>query len=78
MNHLRVLPVFVTAMTGEQVAAYAGPAADLGVSANTREDLDEAQSELARFPDADSLFERAVCAVQDRQSARRAQRGEDP
>lgn len=77
MNHLRVLPVIVTAMTGEQVAPDAGPAADLGVLVITREDLDEVQSELARFPDADSLFERAVRAVQDRQSARKAQSGGD-
>lgn len=73
MKHLRVLPVIVTALSSEQVAADAGPAADLGVLVITREDLDEVQSELVRFPDADSLFERGLRAVQDRQSARKAQ-----
>jgi hypothetical protein len=77
MKHLRVLPVIVTAMTGEQVAADAGPAADLGVLVVTREDLDDVQNELVRFPDADSLFERGLRAVQDRQSARKAQDGAD-
>lgn len=77
MKHVRVLPVIVTAMTAEQVAADAGPAADLGVLVITREDLDEVQTELARFPDADSLFERGLRAVLDRQSARKAQNGAD-
>ena len=77
MKHLRVLPVIVTAMTSEQVAADAGPAADLGVLVVTREDLDEVQNELIRFPDADSLFERGLRAVQDRQSARNAESGAD-
>lgn len=77
MKHLRVLPVIVTAMTGEQVAADAGPAAELGVLVITREDLDEVQNELVRFPDADALFERGLRAVQDRQSARKAQDGAD-
>ena len=72
MKHLRVLPVIVTAMTREQVDADAGPAADLGVLVVTREDLDEVQNELIRFPDANSLFERGLRAVQDRQSARKA------
>jgi hypothetical protein len=77
MKHLRVLPVIVTAMTAKQVAADAGPAADLGVLVITREDLDEVHNELVRFPDADSLFERGLRAVQDRQSARKAQDGAD-
>ena len=77
MKHLRVLPVIITAMTSEQVAADAGPAADLGVLVVTREDLDEVQNELIRFPDADSLFERGLRAVQDRQSARNAESGAD-
>jgi len=73
MKHLRVLPVIVTAMTSDQVAADMGPAAELGVLVVTREDLDDVQNELVRFPDADSLFERGLRAVQDRQSARNAQ-----
>jgi hypothetical protein len=77
MKHLRVLPVIVTALTREQVEADAGPAADLGVLVVTREDLDEVQNELIRFPDADSLFERGLRAVQDRQSARKAESGAD-
>ncbi len=75
MKHLRVLPIIVTAMTCEQVEADAGPAADLGVLVITQEDLDEIQNELIRFPDADSLFERGLRAVQDRQSARKADSG---
>lgn len=72
MKHLRVLPVIVTALTRGQVEADAGLAADLGVLVVTREDLDEVQNELIRFPDADSLFERGLRTVQDRQSARKA------
>jgi hypothetical protein len=75
MKHLRVLPVIVTAMTGEQVDADMGQATDLGVLVITREDLDEVQNELIRFPDANSLFERGLRAVQDRQSARKAESG---
>jgi hypothetical protein len=75
MRQLRVLPVIVTAMTRDQVAADTGPAVDLGVLVITREDLEEVQNELVRFPDADSLFERGLRAVQDRQSARKAQEG---
>jgi hypothetical protein len=77
LKHLRVLPVIVTAMTSDQVAADAGPAADVGVLVVTREDLDEVQNELVRFPDANSLFERGLRAVQDRQSARNADSGAD-
>lgn len=77
MKHLRVLPVIVTAMTSEQVAADAGPAADLGVLVVTRENLDEMQKELIRFPDADALFERGLRAIQDRQSARKAESDAD-
>ena len=75
MKHLRVLPVIVTALTREQVEADAGPAADLGVLVVTREDLDGVQNELIRFPDADGFFERSLRVVQDRQSARKAERG---
>lgn len=75
MKHLRVLPVIVTAMTRDQVEADAGPAADLGVLVVTREDLAEVQNELIRFPDADALFERGLRAVQDQQSARKAESG---
>ena len=72
MKHLRVLPVIVTAMPSVQIAADAGPAADLGVLVITREDLDQVQHELVRFPDADALFERGLRTLQDRQSARKA------
>lgn len=77
MKQLRVLPVIVTAMTREQVEADAGPAADLGILVVTREDLDEVQNELIRFPDANSLFERGLRAVQERQSAGKAENGAD-
>lgn len=73
MKHLRVLPVIVTAMTGSEVAADAGAATDLGVLVITREDLDDVQNELIRFPNADSLFERGLQALQDRQSVRKAE-----
>lgn len=77
MKHLRVPPVGVKALTGEQLAPDAGPAADLGVPVITRDDLDDVQNELVRFPDAGSLFDRALRVVQDRQSARKAHNGED-
>ncbi len=69
MKHLRVLPVIVTAMTIDQVAADLGPATELGILVITRENLENIQNELIRFPDADSLFERGLRAVQERQSA---------
>lgn len=71
MRHLRVLPVIITAMTSEQVSADMGAAADLGVLVIAREGLGEIEKELIRFPDADSLFERGLHAVQDRQAARK-------
>jgi hypothetical protein len=76
MKHVRVLPVMVTAMTSDQVAADLGPATELGVLVVTRENLENAHNDLVRFPDADSLFERGVRAVEDRQSARKAQNAE--
>lgn len=69
MKHLRVLPAIITAMTIDQVAADFGPATELGVLVITRENLENIQNELIRFPDADALFERGLSAVQDRQSA---------
>lgn len=66
------MPVIVTAMTNAQVAADLGPATELGVLVITREDLESVQNELIRFPDADSLFERGLRAIQDRQSAGKA------
>lgn len=70
LRHVRVLPVIVTAMSREQVEADVGPATDLGVLVITRENLDEAQNELIRYPNPDALFERGMRSVQDRQSAR--------
>lgn len=73
MRHLRVLPLIISAMTSEQVSADVGAATDLGVLVIAREGLDEMENELIRFPDADSLFERGLRAVQERQAARRAE-----
>jgi hypothetical protein len=76
MKHLRVLPVMVTAMTIDQIAADLGPATELGILVVTRENLENVQAELIRFPDADSLFERGLRAIQDRQSAAKVQKAE--
>lgn len=76
MKHLRVLPVMITALSFDQVAVDLGPATELGVLVITRENLENVQNELIRFPDADSLFERGLRAVQDRQSADKVQNAE--
>lgn len=72
MKHLRVLPVIVTAMTTDQVKADVAQAEEVGILVLTKENLDEAFNERLRFPNADSLFERAMVAVQERQAAREA------
>ena len=60
MKHLRVQPANITAMTREQVKADLAQAKGSGIVVIAREDLEEILNETARFPDADSLFERAI------------------
>jgi hypothetical protein len=65
MQHHRVLPVIVTAMTREQVKADLSQAKDSGAVVVTRNNLEEAFDVLLRFPDADSLFEQAIQSLRE-------------
>lgn len=61
LQHVRVLPVIVTAMTREEVKADLGAAAETGVLVLTKEDLEAVLNEgRLRFPNADQLFEQAL------------------
>jgi hypothetical protein len=71
-GHLRVLAVAVTALREEQVAADLGPAEEAGVLVLTRESLVRALDQIAVFPDADTLFERGVDAMKEKQQKRMA------
>ena len=64
MKHVRMLPIIITAMTREQVKADLAQAQETGIVVVAREDLEEILNEIVRFPDADSLFERAVQSLQ--------------
>ncbi len=70
LKYIRVLPAIVTALTAEQVAVDVPQAEEIGILVLTSESFDDAFNELLRFPDANSLFERAMVLVQDKKSAR--------
>ena len=59
IKHLRVLPVIVTAFTLGQVSADIAAAEGEGVFVVTRERFDDALRDLAIFPAADELYDRA-------------------
>lgn len=60
-QHVRVLPVIVTAMTRDEVRADLSAAAETGVLVLTREDLEAAfDGDRLRFANADQLFEEAL------------------
>jgi len=68
LQHVRVLPVIVTAMTREEVKADLGAAAETGVLVLTREDLEAAfHNERLRFANADQLFDQALQKLADSQ-----------
>lgn len=71
-GYLRVLAVAVTALRGEQVAADIGAAEEAGVLVLTRESLVRALDQIAVFPDADTLFERGIDAMNEKQQKRMA------
>jgi hypothetical protein len=71
LKNLRVLPVIVTAMTSEQTRGDIAQAEEIGVLVLSREDLQSAlETDLYRYPDADSFYERAIASVQEKRSAR--------
>ena len=71
MKHLRVLPVIVTAMTSEQVKADIAAAEEIGVLVLAKEELTKAlETDLLRYPDADSLFEQALVSIEEKRFAR--------
>jgi hypothetical protein len=71
MKHLRVLPVIVTAMTVEQVQVDIPSAEENGILVLTRENLTNAlKTELIRYPNADSLFARAIAHMEEKRTSR--------
>lgn len=64
MKHLRILPMVITAMTREQVKADLAQAEQTGIVVVTRDNLEEILNETSRFPNADSLFERAIQSLE--------------
>lgn len=69
LQHLRVLPIIVTAMTKEEVKADLNAAAETGVLVLTREDLEAVfDSDRLRFANADQLFERALQRLAESQT----------
>ncbi|WP_322026412.1 hypothetical protein [Burkholderia sp. BCC1977] len=68
LQHVRVLPVIVTAMTRDEVKADLAAAAETGVLVLTREDLEALfQGERSRFANPDQLFEQALQKLADSQ-----------
>ena len=61
LQHVRVLPVIVTAMTRDEVKADLGAAAETGILVLTKEDLEAVLNDgRLRFENADQLFEQAL------------------
>lgn len=61
LQHIRVLPVIVTAMTRDEIKADLNAAAETGILVLSREDLEAVfQDERLRFANADQLFEQAL------------------
>lgn len=70
LQHLRVLPVIVTAMTKDEIKADLSAAAETGVLVLAREDLEAIfESGRLRFANADQLFEEAMQKVADAKTA---------
>ncbi|CAJ4290228.1 hypothetical protein [Burkholderia pseudomallei] len=64
LQHIRVLPIIVTAMTREEIKADLSAAAETGVLVLSREDLEAVfQDERLRFANADQLFDQALQKV---------------
>ena len=71
MRHLRVLPVIVTAMSAAQVNVDIASAEENGVMVLTKENLTSAlEMDLLKYPDADSIFERAMASTVEKRDAR--------
>ncbi|KER71894.1 hypothetical protein HR51_16765 [Burkholderia cepacia] len=66
LQHLRVLPVIVTAMTKDEVKADLNAAAETGILVLTREDLEAIfDGGRLRFANANQLFEEALQRIAD-------------
>lgn len=64
MKHIRILPTIITAMTLEQVKVDVEAAKSSGILVLTREDLEWAQTEIMRLPNANNLFEDGLKTIQ--------------
>lgn len=73
MRQFKVLPVIVSALTDEQLKADAGAADESNVLVVSREGIDGLLNEQFRFPDADTVFDRAWQAIQERQARRKSE-----
>ena len=66
LQHVRVLPIIVTAMTREAVKADLGAATEAGILVLAREDLEAVfNDERLRFANADQLFEQALKSMDE-------------
>ncbi|HGO6133889.1 TPA: hypothetical protein ACK3RT_004007 [Burkholderia cepacia] len=66
LQHVRVLPVIVTAMTREAVKVDLGAATEAGILVLTRENIEAVfNNESLRFANADQLFEQALKNLDD-------------
>ncbi|MEX3785803.1 hypothetical protein [Paraburkholderia sp. BR14374] len=69
LQHVRVLPVIVTAMTRDEIKADLCAAAETGVLVLSREDIEAVlDGERLRFANADQLFEQALRNLAESQS----------
>jgi len=68
LQHIRVLPVIVTAMTRDEIKADLRAAAETGVLVLSRDDIEAIfEGERLRFANADQLFEQALQKLADSQ-----------
>ncbi|MGF6773803.1 hypothetical protein P3T18_006317 [Paraburkholderia sp. GAS199] len=68
LQHVRILPVIVTAMTRDEVKADLRAAAETGVLVLSREDIEAVLAgERLRFANADQLFEQALLNLAESQ-----------
>jgi len=71
LQHVRVLPVIVTAMTRDEIKADLSSATETGILVLSRENLEAVfQDERLRFANADQLFEQALQKLTESQEPR--------
>lgn len=60
MQHLKVIPVIVTAMSREEISGDLSAAEEMGILVLTRSELEASLTEVLKFPNADMLVETAL------------------